>query len=425
MTKKVLAASLLLPALLQAHTMLELFDALKQHAQTKSDETAVQIARVDKDQAKAKLYPNIDLFGTWDNYSTPTGMLPVPPNEMFPMIQDQNIAQPFAYNIYRLGASISMPIFAKSIFTYADKAEAMVRSLEAKKKINLLKNEALIVGANAEFIYLNALERALDAKAYSIEETRKNLKIKVDNGREPESSLYKIDDELNQIAIAKNNIALQRKKIISQIESLTGIVLDVPVPMKQIGNIQEGDLAALEPLRRKIESDRLNAKAEKERLYPSLFAKGSYARSYGESYNNHTGIYENYSDVGVILNIPILQMDQYEAILKAKLEVKSSEVDLEKLQGELSANARALEASLPLLENSIMLHEKSVEDKRALLDIAKVSYNSGRLSTEEYLRYENDLVQAKAELFKAQAQKWQTLVQLAVIYGNNIEEIVQ
>lgn len=422
---KKIAIVLTLPLLLQAHTMHELFDALKHHAQTRSDEMSVQKARIAKDQADAKLYPTIDLFGKYNNYAVPTGLLPVPPNTLFPMIQDQSIPQPFAYNIYRLGASISMPIFVKSIYTYADKAEAMTRSARAKKRINRLKNEAVIVGSNANFLYLNTLDKALDGKQRSLEETEKTLRIKVDNGRAPASALYKISDSLNQVAITKNNIELQRRQIIAKIEGLTGIVLDSPVAMRQSGNVTAGSLASLEPLRRKIEADRLGVKAEKEKLYPALFANGSYVRNYGDSYNNHTGVYNSYGDIGVVLNIPILHMQQYEAISQAELEVASSEVALEKARDELLARARALEASLPLLDNSVVLYRKSVEDKKELLKIAKVNYKNGRLSTEEYLRYEDDVVDAEAKLYKAQAQKWQTLMELAVIYGNNIEEMVQ
>ena len=84
-----------------------------------------------------------------------------------------------------------------------------------------------------------------------------------------------------------------------------------------------------------------------------------------------------------------------------------------------------LEDSLPLLDHSLQLYKQSVANKKKLLAIAKVSYNSARLSTEEYLRYEDDVVTEKANLYKTQATKWQTLMQLAVIYGNNIEEMVK
>jgi len=417
--------SLTLPLFLYAHTLPELFDALKEHSQTKSDEISVQKSAISQDAVYASLYPKINLFGTYDNYSTPTGMLPVPPNVLLPMIQDKSVNQPFSYNIYRAGASISMPIFVKSLFTMADKAEAMQQSAKAKKYINLLKNEAIIVGANANFLYLDALDKALDSKELSLMETQKTLQIKVENGRSPESALYKINDGLNQISIAKNNIDLQRKNVLSSIESLTGIVLQEPIKMQKKFNIQSGELASLRPLKEKIRADNLSLKAEKEKLYPALFAHGTYAYSKADAYNTGGDTHEEYGDVGLTLNIPLLAMDQYASISLAQLEVKSTEIELRKLSDELSSQAKMLEESLPLLENSLKLYNQSIGDKKKLLEIAKLNFTSGRLSTEEYLRYEDDVVSEEANLYKTEAAKWQTLMQLAVIYGNNIEEIVK
>ncbi len=424
MYKKTVAA-LALPLLLQAHTLHELFAALKTHPQTLRDETAVRQARIAQDKANAALYPKIDLFGSYDNYSTPTGMVPLPPNELFTMIKDPRTPQPFAYNIYRIGASLSMPVFVQSIFTFAKKAEAMQRSARAKKRINRIKNQAVIVGADADLLYLDALNKAIEGKARSLRATQKTLKIKVANGRAPASALYKLDDSLNQVAITKNSIALQRQKLLAQIERLTGIRLDAPVPLKQIGSFKAGDFAALEPLRRKIEADRLDLEAHKERLYPSLVARGNYVRSYGEAYNNDKSVYESYGSIGAVLNIPIVHMDRYADIDEAKIALSADEIELQKRLDELRADAEALETSLPLLENSITLYRKSIDNKRRLLRIAKLNYKTGRLSTEEYLRYEDDVVEAEARLYKARAQKWQTLMQLAVIYANPIEEIIE
>jgi len=47
------------------------------------------------------------------------------------------------------------------------------------------------------------------------------------------------------------------------------------------------------------------------------------------------------------------------------------------------------------------------------------------MSIEDYLKYEDDLLLEKSNLYNTQAQKWSTLMKLAVIYGNNIEEIVK
>ena len=422
---KKLVVAMAIPWLLQAHSIPELFDALKSHSQVKSDAILVKKSEIQTEMVGSSLYPKIDFFASYDNYNEATGMLPVPPNELFPMIKDQSIAQPFSYNIYKAGAKFSIPIFVKSIYTTAKKAEAMQKSVKAKKRVNILKNEAVIVGANANFLYLVSLTKALNGKEKSLRETQKTLQIKVDNGRSPASALYKINDSLNEIAITKNNIQLQKKKLISTIESLTGITLNKPINMKETATFKQGEFTSLEPLQEKIAADRIDINAQKEKLYPALFAHGSYTFSKAQSYNNHKDVNEEYANIGVILNIPILEMNQYNSIALAKVELQSSQVELEKLKDELTAEAKMLEDSLLLLDNSLKLYSHSIENKRKLLDIAKVNYNSGRLSTEEYLRYEDAVVAQEANLYKTKANRWQTLMKLAVIYANNIEEMVK
>ena len=422
--KKIVIA-LVLPWLLEAQSIPELFDALKSHAQIKSDTMLVKKSEIQKEMVNASLYPKIDLFASYDNYNEATGMLPVPPNTLIGMVKDPTIAQPFSTNIYKAGAKFSMPLFVKSIYSTAKKAEAMQRSAKAKKRINILKNEALIVGANANFLYLVSLKKALEGKEKSLQETKKTIQIKVDNGRSPASALYKINDSLNEISISKNNIELQKKKLISSIESLTGIYLDTPVSMKQTANYQKGSLGSLQPLQEKIKADRINMKAQKEKLYPALYAHGSYVYSKAKAYNNDKDINEEYGNVGILLNIPILEMNQYSSISLAKVELQSTEIELEKVRDELTSEAQMLEASLPLLDNSLKLYTQSIQNKKKLLAIAKVNYNNGRLSTEEYLRYEDAVVTQEANFYKTEATKWQTLMRLAVIYANNIEEMVK
>ncbi len=424
MKKTILVLSV--PLLLSAHSMGELFDALKHHSQTKSDEMVIQKAKVAASQATANLYPTINLFGSFDNYSTPTGLVPVPPDTLVGLVRDpSNPTQPFSYNIYKAGANFSMPIFVKSIYSSADKARALQKSAKAKKKINLLQNEAIIVGSNASLVYLQALKKSLDVKEQSLLETQKTLKIKVDNGRSPASSLYKINDSLNQVSIAKNSIDLQKQKLISSIETLTGIRLEAPVGMQEASQIESGVLASLEPLQEKVKASRIGVKIEKEKLYPTVLAHGSYAFSSATAYNNAQDVNERYGDIGIVVNIPLLSMSQYESIAKSKIELRSDEIALDKLGDELHSKANMLQSSLPLLDNSIRLSHESVTNKQKLLEIAKVNYKSGRLSTEEYLRYEDDVVSAKAKLYEAKAEKWQTMMELAVIYANNIEEIVK
>ena len=425
MMKQILLA-LSLCNLLSATTFDALFDALKHHSQTKSDEMVVQNAKISHELADAKLYPSINLFAKYDYYSAPSGMVPVAPNDLLAMVKDPSVAQPFSQNIAREGASFTLPLFVKTIYSMADKAEMMQKSAMEKKRINLLKNEAIIVIANANFLYLQALENSLDIKKKSLLETHKTVEIKVNNGRMPASALYKIDDGINQIDITKNSIALQKENIINSIRRLTGITLQKPIPLHEAGSVATSDeLASLKPLQLKIAANKISVDAQKEKLYPSVIAYGNYAFSQADAYNNAKRVNEEFGNIGVIVKIPLLAMDDYQAIKKEKIQMQRDEVEYEKLKDELDSKAKMLQASLTLLDNSIVLSKKSIANKEKLLEIAKVNFMSARLSTEEYLRYEDDVVAASAKLYKTKAQKWQTLMELAVIYANNIEEIVQ
>ncbi len=425
---------LLIPLFVQAQDSLQtqevrqiktLFDSLKTHPQTKSDQMNIEKALLGKRIVTGIFYPKINTFGRYDYASTASGMLPLAPNDLLGMVKDQTIPQPFSKNIFRIGVDVSMPVFALSIYTTASKAKALYYSAEARAHINLQENEALIVSSNANLQYLSALLNALNNKRTSLTKTLDMVELQVKNGRIPKTALLKIKNAINEVSIIQNSILQQQQKAIAAIRSLTGITLMSPVNMIQTGTYQKGGFKVLEPLRQKTEADRLAWRAEKEKLIPTIYLNGTYNHSYAKAYNNNLGINEDYTTMALTLNIPIFAKSQYATIRKSRLDYESSENDLKKMRLELSSQAGALENNLPLLNNSIELYQKSVKDKQELLKIAKVAYLSHRMIVEDYLKYENDLVLEESHLYNVKAKKWQTLMQLAVIYGNNIEQIVK
>ena len=416
------------PILLHAQDgreMSALFDSLRTNPHIRSDEILMEHALLGKSMANSKLFPKLDAFGTYDYANSPSGMLPIAPNDLFVMIKDQNIAQPFSQNIFRAGAAISMPVFVKSIYTMAAKAKMMYLSAEIKWEIDLLKNEAVIVSSNANLQYMDALEQALDKKRASLETVRELVNMKVNNGRAPESALLKISNGINEIDLMRNEVALNREKAIAAIYTLTGVRLEKPIPMEQTGTYADGEFRVLAPLQKKIEAIELGVRAEKEKLYPALLLHGNYNHSYAMSYNNSLAVNEDYATVGLVLKIPLFEKSQYVKIKQSKLDVLDLQNEMDKMRMDFAAQAQQLENSLTLLDASIKLYESSVKDKEELLRIAKVAYGTDRMTIEDYLKYEDDLLLEKSKLYKVQAQKWQTLMKLAVIYGNKIEEIVK
>jgi len=417
---------LYIPLVLNAYTMSELFDALKENPNTKLDELEVERTQINNEKVYANLYPKVDLYAVYNHYSEPTGMLPVAPNELIVMVKDSNIAQPFGTDIYRGSASFNMPLFVKSIYTLVDKTKMLSKSSRENKKINKIQNEALLVGTNANLQYLEALEKSLISKQYSLNETYKFVKIKVNNGRGAESELYKIQDALNNVKISLNNINITKQKAYATVEALTSIRINKAINMKQIATYKIGSFKVLEPLKLKSLALEYGLKAQKEKLYwPSLSANGSYTRSNTNAYNNTKNITEDYSHVGVILSIPLFNMQNYSAVDEAKIEAMKVKTQLEKESVSLKAQTSSLQNSLKLIENSVLLYKKSVKNKQKLLNIAKVSFKNTRMNMEEYLRYEDEVVAQEAKLYESYMLKWQILMKLAVIYANNIEEIVR
>ncbi|MDE3740261.1 TolC family protein [Maribacter polysaccharolyticus] len=403
----------------------DLFNALKTHPQTKIDELALEKAKTGKGSAYSALYPTLTAYGSYDYSSIPTSMIPVPPNTMFEMIQDESIAQPFSEHIYRAGISISMPIFIKSIYTLGRKATYLLKSAEAKNQINLLQNEAIIVSSNARFSYLDALTNAMEQKKKSLLKTQEIVEMNVHNGRASGASLLLVKNGINQVEASLNEIAIQRENTIATIESLTGIRLKSSLAMFQTDSVNTATMEGLEPLRQKVIADKLGYRAEKEKLLPSMVLKGNYNHSFAKSYNTDTALDENYTTFGLALNIPLFHKSQYTEITKSRISYDETQTALDQLELSLISQANQLKNSLQLIHLSEELYERNVKDKEELLKIAKVSYKSDRISIEDYLKYEDDLVLEKSNLYKARAEKWQTLVKLAVIYGNNIENLVK
>ena len=428
MMKKILLFIALFPVLLEAQEVKSikmLFDSLKAHPQSLVGEINMEKALVGEEIAKGMLYPSVDLFGAYNFATSPSGMLPIPPNELLGLVKQPTIAQPFSKNIFRAGATIAMPVYVKSIYTMAEKAKTMYKSAAQKKYIDLLKDEAMIVGLNANLKYMNGMIAALDKKKQSIEKTKEIITIKVNNQRAPKSALLKINDALNQIALAKSEINLKKTTAIATIQSLTGVYLAKEIEMTQTGTYSDDGLVALDPLRYKIQAERLNAKAEKEKLLPALFAQGNYNHSLASAYNNHKGINKDFATVNLVLKVPIFKKSQKAKIKKANLEVIALENELAQKEAELSAQAVQLQTTLQILENQVTLYKQSIEDKKGLLKIAKIAYKSSRMTIEDYLKYEDDLLMEQSKYYKTTAQKWQTLMKLAVIYGNNIEDLVK
>ena len=409
----------------QQTTLKDLFAALKNNPTTQSDNLDVKKVQIGKDIAQSQLYPKLNLFATAEHTSVPTGLLPLPPNDLFALIPHQEIPQPFSENIRRVGVGLSMPVFVKPIYTTIKKLKTLQQSAQAKNRLTHLQNQAIIVGANANLQFLDSLIVALQAKKESLDKTKQLIALKVKNGRAQGSALLIINSNINQVETGINDLKIKKQQAIATIAALTDIHLNQAVSLSEKSTVQKNDLFALKPLEKKLKADELSIKVEKQKLLPAVFLSGKYNHANANAYNNGLDIDSNFSSIALTLNVPLFNKPQYAAIAKSKIEYEKTQRNYEKTKLQLEVQAGQLTENLKLLKASVALYKNNVENKLEILKIVKSSYNADRITIEDYLKYEDDVVLEKSNYYKKQAEKWQTLMQLAVIFGNNIEDIVQ
>ncbi|WP_456381645.1 TolC family protein [Hydrogenimonas sp.] len=413
----------------QAATIGDLFDALRRQPATRMDTMQAKFAELSVQKVTDGFYPSVSLFASFEHYNAPTNLRPMSPLESIRM-GEEGKPLPFATTIERIGGKISMPIFIKELFSLGDRAEAYARSAKAKKRLNFLKNEALILGGDAEWRYLEALEEALGARSRSVRKIYEDTKIKVESGRAPGVTLDKFEESINRLEEAINGVAIKKLQVRSRIEAMTGMRLEKAVPLTEKASLKSGEIFALKPLEFQVEARRHDVRAGYDRLYPKVSFSALWSENYGQSaerYPNTSGddVHRGYGNYMVALSMPLYEKRNYTQIEQARVELQRESMRLQKTKQEFEAEARALEETRKLLRRSIDLAKKSVANRENLLAYAKVAYETGRMSEEEYLRYEEGLLEAQGKVAESEAKLWQTVAQLAVIYGNDLEDIVK
>ncbi|WP_331775118.1 TolC family protein [Sulfurospirillum sp. 1612] len=411
---------------LQAVTMSDLFHAIKQQPSSQLDSIRTKMAQIGKDQVRANYFPVVNGFAAYTHYNSPTNMKPLDPLNAAKLMGD-NKSIPFAKTIQKFGVHLSVPLFVKELSDLSHKAAYLLKSAKLRKKLNFYQNEALVLGANANLQYLQNLTQALEATKRSLMSTKKTLEVSVNSGRTPAIALDKLDEKLNQLDIALNNVAIKSLQIRGSIENLTGITLKDAVPMESIATVQKHELYALKPLQEAIHASQSDLKAaQAKRYYPKVTLSGLWSENYAphDVFKNdsvHTGY--GYYELGV--SLPLYNKNGDVAVEMKQVAILKEKMQLAKTKNALQIEAKELENNLVLLKRSQKLNRLNIQKRKALLQYAKVAYQEGRMIEEDYLNYEDKLLSAKASYFETISQEWQSRAKLAVLYGNDLKGIVR
>ena len=418
--KKLLILSTALIAL-NATEITNLFNAIKKSPDTKIDSVTLKEMKTQKKAIKGSLYPKINIFASYEHFSSPANIKPQPPTYGAKFAKEKK-GYWFSQNITKIGFLASMPLFVKEIYDSQSKISHLITAKKYKTKINLLKREALLVTYLSKLNYLFSLKNALLQKENSINTTLKSIEVGVKTGSIPKFKLLRLQDALNQIQIKITNITSSIEATKADIYKLTKIKLSKPVNFETY-KINPGSFLAIKPLKEIKKANEYALKAAKDKNYPSFMLKAQGYRAYAKAYNNNDTLAENFASVGIYMNWDVFDKTKNANIQKAKIENIKSNLEIKKTLKDLNAEIMKINSTLKEIKKAINLTQNSITLKEELLKDAKTAFEENSITVDEYLTYEDNLAQAKADLANLTAAKNTLVANKAFIYGNDLERI--
>ncbi|MDA8163927.1 MAG: TolC family protein [Desulfobacteraceae bacterium] len=418
------AAALWLLLAFPAHafTIQEMLAAAARQPGVAASELAAREGHLREQAAIAALFPRINAFGKAEFYNSPTNPRPMPPTEVNVQAGE---SIPFSYNLLRYGLTLDVPLFVKSLYDLKDKAALLAQKASLAYTLDLSSRKAAVVAANSGLAYLLGLDGAIDARLASLAKTSEDLALKVQSGRTAEVELLKVDNAINDLKAQKNDLAAKILDLRKDLETLTGLEVSEPAPM-----VLTRALAPAPFLGEKIAEEETAAAREewqrsKSARYPGLFLSGSITGNEGEAYNTDEGFYRNYGFVGLTLQMPLFDQTLTTAQKIARTQLRKADKELAATRIALAAQEKDLKGKLPVIEESQAIAARSLANSKQILKVARLALETGRTTTEDYLLHEAQVLAARAALAQADNDRWRVISQLAVIYGADLQEVVQ
>ena len=348
--------------------MADLFAALKEQPVTQLDTLQASDSTLGVQAVHDRFYPVVHGVMSYEKYNSPTNLRPVAPTESASLPASDG-SLPFSKAVSRIGGNLSMPIFTKELFSLGRQAESLADSSRMKRRLNLLERQALLVGGGVHLVHLNSLTRSLESRKASLHKTLEDISLQVKTGRLPETEQIQLEEAVNQINMTVLQTSQQESELKKNIESLTGLFLEEPAPLQVNAALSEGNLFALKPLQKTVESSEFGVQAAKDKLYPAIVGSAQWFHNYGEAYNTGEDVDNEYGVLALTLKIPLFNKPAYTAIERANIDLRREKMRLARTRIELEAKARNLHKTLDLLGQSKALAQKSVKHQRHLLKV--------------------------------------------------------
>jgi outer membrane protein TolC len=383
---------------------------------------SVRESALQQKRSTSALFPTLGLFGRFESYNSPTNLRPMPPTEV--NIQAGE-SIPFSREILRYGMTFDAPVYVRELYVLRKKAALLKEKAETDRQLDLLGRQAAVVSLNSALAYLQGLDKAIAARRASLRKTLEDMALKVKSGRSPESELLKIRKTLNDLDQQRNELAAKRLDTLRELGALTGITLTDPVPMTLVQKPHGTSYLPVTAAQYNADAARKEVERRRAARLPVLSITGMLSGNDGEAYNTDSHVYRSYNEAALVLKIPLFDRSLATDEAIARVQLEKAKRKLAQTRIDTASLADTLERKIPIIEKSIELAEQSISDSQRLLAVARVAVRSGRMTLEDYLRYESDVLAAQASLYQAREQRWQVLSQQAALYGADLKGVVK
>ncbi len=399
-----------------------LLQAAEKQPGLQSSRLETQATAIQLEQARAEFYPKISAFGDYHRYNSPTNLRPMSPTEVNVAAGD---SIPFSDEIERYGLKVEMPLFVKGLYTLVDKVRQVQKMSKLGYQHTVVARQAEVISLDASLAYVTQLNEAIAARLGSLQKTRDDLRLAVNNGRTPESELLKIETNVNILQKQQNDLQIQKVSLINQLGKLTGLKINHFIPLTQQRPVHTGEFLSKRQQQANVGVAEKEVQRIRDQHYPTVKLVGAVTENYGTAYNTDESINRSYNYVGITVSIPLFDRSLSTSIDLAQNRLQRERKHLAQLRIDLTTEADTLAGQLPLLEHSQELARKSLTNNKKILKVAKVAYRNGRMTTEEYLRNETNVLDAEAALHQVNRDRWQVICRQAVLFGDDLKGVVQ
>jgi outer membrane protein TolC len=371
-----------------------------------------------------ELLPKVTLFSSIEHYSNPANLRPLPPTEAAEIGREGG-GYPFSKNISKIGAEVQFPLFVKELWDLKRKMEAQVRGAQLERHLKVLESEGVVIGLLSQYNYLLTLRRALSRKRTSLRETLFAVEVGVKNGRFPKFKELRLRDALDQVQLQLAEVEGEIGKVEGELEKMVGATPDgkVAIGVAPVEFSKGGNYFPLAPVRAQLEGARWGVAAAEAQYFPKLLLKGSGYRAFGRAYDNREKLALNFGSVGLYLSWDLLNFSRRGELEKSKASLLRAQLQLLQKCQELRGEELKLRRELKSALRQIQIGRGNLKLRKEILADGKRGFQLGEVGIEDYLKYEDQVVEGEVAIAKGVWLRNRALAGLGLLYGVDLRKI--